>query len=394
MESKSFACTNCGASLDYDGKGEPTVHCPYCGTTVIVPAELRGTEHDHTPAARKPTGIIVLASAIVLVVLVFIGLMSTQSPSANRNAEATQPVIAAQSTAQGVPTQAPPTQLPTPSIASKVLTFGSAGTGPGRFNRSTNIATDGAGNIYVGDRQGGRIQVFDSVGKFVTQWLVGNSKSILYGIAADRQGTVYLSLDGGIERREGASGKLVDTLEYSGGNHFESIALTPDGVSAMWYLEHPGTLDPREGVQGDLVQFDRQGKVTRVISSVISAQTDGPERDVRLSADGTGSLYALSRYSFAVFKFSREGKFVNRFGSRGNPPQPDQFSLGLQSIAVDNQGRVFVADDDRVLVFSGDGRYLATFGIDATAFGMTIDDQNELLLAEGDKVSKFTLDLH
>ncbi|HEX7593490.1 MAG TPA: hypothetical protein VF429_04890, partial [Anaerolineae bacterium] len=178
-------------------------------------------------------------------------------------------------------------------------------------------------------------------------------------------------------------------------NRFESIALAPDGgLAAMWYQEHPGTLDPREGVQGDLVQFDAQGKVTRVISSVVSAQTDGPEREVRLAVDGTGNLYALSRYSFAVFKFSREGKFISRFGSRGEPPQPDQFSLGIQTIAVDNQGRIFVADDDRVLVFTGEGRYLATFRIDGTAFGMAINDNNELWFAEGDKVSKFALNLH
>ncbi len=393
MDPKSFACTNCGAALDYAGGDAPTVRCPYCGTTVIVPPELRDTEHEQTQSTGKPLGIVVLVAAIAVVILAFIWLLLPKSPSANGSDATRLPAIAAQPTAQRAPTQTSPT--PTPSFANKVLTFGSAGTGPGTFNRATNIAVDGAGNIYVGDRQGGRVQVFDPAGKFVTQWIVGDSKTILYSIAADRKGIVYTARDGSIERHDGASGKLLDTLQYSGGNRFESIALAPDGgLVAMWYQEHPGTLDPREGVQGDLVQFDAQGKVTRVIPSVISAQTDGPEREVRLVVDGTGNLYALSRYSFAVFKFSREGKFISRFGSRGDPPQPDQFSLGIQTIAVDNQGRIFVADDDRVLVFTGEGRYLATFRIDGTAFGMAINDNNELWFAEGDKVSKFALNLH
>jgi hypothetical protein len=79
----------------------------------------------------------------------------------------------------------------------------------------------------------------------------------------------------------------LETLQYAGGNRFESTALTPDGgILAMGYQEHPGVLDSREGVQGDLVQFDALGKVTRVISSVVSAQTDGPERQVKWAVDG------------------------------------------------------------------------------------------------------------
>lgn len=392
MEPKSFACTNCGASLDYDGSPAPTVRCPYCGTSVIVPAELRGIQRDQAKSAGNPLGSVVLVGAIVVVILAFIWLMLPKSPSANGSDAIKSPAVVVQSTAQSAPSKVPlqPTPVPSPSFARKVLTFGSAGTGPGLFNRATNIAVDGAGNIYVGDREGGRVQVFDPAGKLITQWMVGNSKSILYSLAADRKGIVYAACDGSIERHDGASGKLLDTLQYSGGNQFESIALAPDGaLSAMWYQEHPGTLDTREGVQGDLVQFDALGKVTRVISSVVSDQTDGPERELRLAVDGLGNLYALSRESYAVFKFSPEGKFINRFGSQGNAP--GQFSLPM-AIAVDNQGRIFAADGgDRVLVFTGEGRYVATFAIDGEAYGMTINDKNELLFAESDKVSKFSL---
>ena len=38
---QTFSCPNCGAPLDFAGDGQPTIHCPYCANSVIVPQELR-----------------------------------------------------------------------------------------------------------------------------------------------------------------------------------------------------------------------------------------------------------------------------------------------------------------------------------------------------------------
>jgi hypothetical protein len=35
----TFACPQCGASLQYSGGGQ-SMHCPYCGSNVQVPQEL------------------------------------------------------------------------------------------------------------------------------------------------------------------------------------------------------------------------------------------------------------------------------------------------------------------------------------------------------------------
>ena len=51
-----------------------------------------------------------------------------------------------------------------------LFSWGTPGTAPGEFNLVHNIATDKDGFLYVADRENHRIQVFDRMGKFQTQW--------------------------------------------------------------------------------------------------------------------------------------------------------------------------------------------------------------------------------
>ncbi len=47
-EGKLFACPSCGASLSLEGVAGADTKCPYCGSQVVVPAELRPPEPAHT----------------------------------------------------------------------------------------------------------------------------------------------------------------------------------------------------------------------------------------------------------------------------------------------------------------------------------------------------------
>jgi len=50
--------------------------------------------------------------------------------------------------------------------------WGERGDKPGEFNTPHSIAADAQGNIYVGDRGNGRIQVFDGDGKFLREFKI------------------------------------------------------------------------------------------------------------------------------------------------------------------------------------------------------------------------------
>ena len=266
-----------------------------------------------------------------------------------------------------------------PGFASVALKFGSEGIGPGMFKDARSIGVDGAGKIYVGEYSGsGRIQVFDAEGKFITQWMV-DAKMPLRDLTADRKGTVYVVQRGEISRFEGESGNPLGKVQYGGSGraYFDNARSLPDGgMIAVVNNE-------------DIVRFNAGGQVVRTISKSVSGQTDRSELDAIVAADGLGNVYVLGSFNDAVFKYSPEGRFLNKFGGGGDGA--GQFRAP-QAIAVDGQGRVYVSDIKGIQVFDGDGRYLETFKVDGSvAFGMVFNDKNELFVVARTQVIKYVL---
>jgi DNA-binding beta-propeller fold protein YncE len=246
------------------------------------------------------------------------------------------------------------------------------------FSDARSIAVDGAGRIYVGEYTGGRIQVFDQAGKFITQWSVGDRKTLLRGLAADRKGNVYVVHGGNIHRFAGETGNSLGQLAYEGGGGFDDVALAADGsLLAAWYRN-----------RDDLVRFNSNGQAVKTVRAAISSASGDSELNTRVAIDGAGNLYALGVFNDAVFKFTSDGKFVNRFGGKGD--QPGQFRAP-DAIAVDGKGRVFVSDALRIQIFDANGRFVRSFKSDGPASGMVFNDNNELFVAARSQVIKYIL---
>jgi outer membrane protein assembly factor BamB len=275
------------------------------------------------------------------------------------------------------PRTTPPTKESKNTFATVLLNFGSEGIGPGMFNDARSIAVDGAGRIYVGEYTGGRIQVFDADGKFLTQWTIGDRKTILRGLTADRKGTVYLVHGGAIERYRGETGEKLGQVQYERSG-FDDVSTTADD----------GLVAAGQSNRDDIVAFDANGKLVRTIPAAISSASGDSELDTRVAADGAGNVYALGRFNNAVFKFGRDGKFMTRFGGDGD--QAGQFRAPY-SLAVDGYGRVYVGDMKGIQVFDANGRYLTLIELQGVAFGMDLNDKNELFVAARDHVIKFAL---
>jgi len=279
-----------------------------------------------------------------------------------------------------------PSPTPTPGFMNVALKFGGSGTGPGLFTDARSIALDTTGNIFVGEYTGGRVQVFDSTGKFSTQWNV-DAQAPLRWLASDRQGTVYIAQKGVIEKFQGATGKALGAVQFPDNRFDQVIALPDGGLLALWYESRSGVFTSPRGARDDLVRFDREGKVVKTIPGFISSMTNSPAFDTKLAVDGLGNIFALT--SSTIYKFTADGKYENKFGSRGTAP--GQFR-SPQAIAIDNQSRIYIADSAGVLVFASDGRYLDTFRVEGgSPSGMVFNDKNELFIVARTFVYKYVL---
>jgi hypothetical protein len=89
-----------------------------------------------------------------------------------------------------------------------------------------------------------------------------------------------------------------------------------------------------------------------------------------------------------VFIFSPDGKYISLFGSRGD--EEGQFTTP-RSIAVDNLGKIYIADFLGVMIYASDGRYLDTLPVNGTVMGMAFDDQNNLYGVANNQVLRFNL---
>jgi tRNA A-37 threonylcarbamoyl transferase component Bud32/DNA-binding beta-propeller fold protein YncE len=260
-----------------------------------------------------------------------------------------------------------------------LITIGGEGTGPGLFTDARSVGLDEAGRIYVGEYEGGRVQVFDAQGKFLAQWFA-DREFPLRGMAVRRDGAVYTVQHGEIVLRNGMTGDPISKINYAAGDSFDDVALSSDGgLLTAWYRN-----------RDDLVVFNPNGETMLSIPKAVSQQTGEPELGLRVAVDGQGNLWALGVFSTAVFHFDASGHFVNRFGSQGN--EPGQLNSPW-SIAIDGKGRVYVGDFSGVQVFASDGRFVGRIDVEGPAYGLLVDPGGRLWVANGMYVRQYVVSL-
>jgi DNA-binding beta-propeller fold protein YncE len=287
------------------------------------------------------------------------------------------PILAAM-TSNGGPLNEPWARINPFGRARLVTSFGGEGTGSGLFQDPRYVASDNQGHIFVGEYDGGRIQIFDMDGKFLGQWTPVNEQDYDYylrGMAVDRSGMMYLAAQGELYVYNAMSGEMLGKFPPPGEESysFDDVFIGPDGV-----------LYVTDTWSGDaILRYDRNRQVTLKVVDAISSVTDESESTIRLGVDGLGTIYALGTSAESVFVFASDGRYVTRFGSEGDAK--DQFT-STYALAVDNQSRVYVTDFGGLQVFSGDGRYLYKIGMLGHIRLSFTDDNHLLTVDSNDKV--------
>jgi DNA-directed RNA polymerase subunit RPC12/RpoP len=424
----TFQCPSCGSPQDVPQDGSTSIECRYCGHTIIIPEELREQPEpavqtpeplsqpvvidlrpivqDQVAAAevsrRRRRNVTCLVLSLFLLPLIFVGIgflpaILTARPAINAVKELLAPTesptpyfeLDISATIDAIiPTFIPedilsPEPSPTPGFASLEFTLGEEGRGPGQFMDARNVSVDSLGRIYVAEYLGGRVQVFDASGNFLTQWLVDDQMPVL-SLAVTRDGNAYLVQNGRLTLHDGESGKLIQEIDSGQGDAFYDAYATLDGGVATTFLE----LNNNFLLQDDILRYDRDGNLAMSVEGAVAQQTGEPELSPSIAEDTLGNIYVLAYFNNAVFKYAADGRYISRFGSEGSEPGQFRFT---DDIAVDNQGRVYVSDSNGIQVFDPDGRYLDRIEVEGPAFGLAFDSQDNLYVAARDRIYKYTL---
>jgi DNA-binding beta-propeller fold protein YncE len=182
----------------------------------------------------------------------------------------------------------------------------------------SRVAADEQDRIYVFQRKDPPVVVFDRDGAYLGSW--GN------GEVTDPHGL-----------------KIVDKIVYTT-DRSDSVAksFTLDGKPLM-----------------ELGQRGVHSDTGCTGSPWLAERAAGPfNHPTEMIAHPNGDIYVTDGYRNArVHRFTANGKLVTSWGSPGK--EPGQFHLP-HSIAIDPQGRLYVADraNRRIQIFSPDGDYL------------------------------------
>ncbi|MCK5787034.1 MAG: hypothetical protein KAH54_10830 [Candidatus Sabulitectum sp.] len=351
-------CPSCGASVKVR-RGVVSVECKYCGSFVMVPAYLAGSPEVSKPSSvqGRSFGRVVLTLIVVSVLLaggigVFVYMMVGK-------------------TAPAVVEIASNLSLPDKLALEEtiVMEFGATGTGSGYFQDPECIAIDSDGYLLVGDRETGRIQLFDNRGNYSRQWFISEGEDVhLRAMSCSGSDTLYMVYNGMLYAHDAFSGELPDSLQHPDGWGFSAVDVAFDGtVLASWYCN-----------RDDIIRFDSQGNMDLLLEEAISGQTGDPELNTLVAAGNLGEFYVFGSFNDAVLIYSSEGRFLDRFGNNDMLTMPS-------GMAVDPMGRLWVSDFGDLLLFDPSGELLERITLnrsihdfvisdDMQLFGITVDD--------------------
>ena len=221
----------------------------------------------------------------------------------------------------------------TVSLAGVVTTL--AGQGPvlaiqngtgtaARFRVPNSLATDGAGNVYVAERDEEMIRKITPGGVVTT--LVDFGQSFRYTtpkqIAADPAGNVYVADSAAIRKISPAG--LITTLP-------------PVANSQAIAADASGTLYVASG--SSIVKVKPDGEVTTLAGADSAGFADGQGSAARFNApkgiavDATGNVYVADTFNHAIRKISPQGQVTTLANNR---------ILNPWAVAVDSEGTVFL----------------------------------------------------
>jgi DNA-binding beta-propeller fold protein YncE len=149
----------------------------------------------------------------------------------------------------------------------------------------------------------------------------------------------------------------------------------------------------KDGKGNQVFEFSSDGKVLMQLGKAgVAGETDDTfNRPSGVVVAPNGEIFVADGHggnsNARIVKFSKKGKFLKAWGSKGNGP--GQFG-GLHAISLDSKGRVFVADreNNRIEIFDGNGTFLTEWTQFSKPSGIYIDRHDTIYVADDTSTAK------
>ncbi len=237
--------------------------------------------------------------------------------------------------------------------------WGATGSADGQFLTPTGINVDSAGNVYVAEGNGNRVQKFDNNGVFLLKFGIPGDVPGGFvapsGVAVDSLGNIYVS-DSFTDRISKFDSSGTFLLSWGGSGSGAGKFLAASGVA----------VDSANNIYASDTNNHRIQKFTSAGVFVTSWGSSGSGDGLFSLPQGLGidlsdNVYVADTGNNRVQKFTSSGVFLTKWGTAGSATS--QFT-NPSGVSVDSSGTVVVADsgNNRVQTFSGAGLFIEAFG--------------------------------
>lgn len=390
---KPLICPQCGGNITEYSQWQKVINCQYCSTRFIV-----GQENDEPAAGFEPPRFAPetkvnsspLIGAIAAICIIFGGIiLFSLVKTKPRSTPPTYPVY--RTTPVATP-QRTPVPESTPNL--NTLEFGGKGTANGLFQDAGAIAVDGKGRIYVAD-DSLRVQQFNEKGEFLNVWQIPASGKYykkartIQKIAVDDKDRLFVLVGGVLQMWEQNTIELPEMTWAAAPDYIVDFAFRADGGILLTYID--------DNIE-TLAYLNRNGKITRRVEGFHTNTADAalsPRETglaaIRIATDGAGNIFSLYAFGdlgsyqlsydtedLVIFRFTPDGKYVDKFVQTMN-------SCG---IAIDNQSRVYISDEDQLKIYTSSGEQVANVPELKNVNAFALDKENNIYILGDDRVIK------
>lgn len=385
---KPLICPQCGGSITDYSEFERFAVCNYCETKFLIEPQKAAAIVHSPPSSGSNFNVYAIAVGAACVIIGGIFVLALLAGKENPQPDAPRTL--------STPYPTPPVRLapaPTATPNQNLLEFGGKGTGDGLFQDADALAVDAKGRIYVADETL-RVQQFNEKGEFLKLWQIPSETQYyrrartIEKIAVDDSDRLYVLVAGLVLIYEQDSSRPLKLVHFSP-NPVQDFAFRSDG--SRLYLINGGDMEY-------FVHVTETGKTVRRVNNFHTKAADAavsPRETalaaIRFAVDGAGNIFSI--YAFGdlgsyqlsynsdelmIFRFTPEGRYVDKFVETMN-------SCG---IAVDNQSRVYISDNDSIEVFSPTGEHAATVPDLRFTDAFALDRENNIYVLRDDRVVK------